>query len=171
MRGVVLSVKIPMMNSLTNILSLMKMKTVVFATFYLETKVQTWDFEADYWLSCHVSPRWSLTCLWWRTAITCIERLCRGVRRGKREESCGESGEREDAAAAMWRTVEWLCVKRGRWRTAVHSPALATRGAQPYTPTVAKWRCFKVSFNSKMASWTRQGTSPGLVRIQGVSWA
>ena len=37
-----------MMNSLTNILSLMKMKTVVFATIYLETKVQTWDFEADY---------------------------------------------------------------------------------------------------------------------------
>ena len=37
------------MNSLTNILSLMKMKTVVvFATFYLETKIQTWDFEADY---------------------------------------------------------------------------------------------------------------------------
>ena len=43
------------------------------------------------------------------------------MRRGEREESCGESGEREDAAAAMWRTVEWLCVKRGRWRTAVHS--------------------------------------------------
>ena len=48
MRGVVPSVKIPMMNSLTNLLSLMKRKTVVFATFYLETKVQTWDFEADY---------------------------------------------------------------------------------------------------------------------------
>ena len=27
------------------------------------------------------------------------------MRRGKREESCGESGEREDAAAARWRTV------------------------------------------------------------------
>ena len=33
MRGVVPSVKIPMMNFLTNLLSLMKMKTFVFATF------------------------------------------------------------------------------------------------------------------------------------------
>ena len=43
------------------------------------------------------------------------------MRRGKREESCRESGQREEAAAARWRTVEWSCVKRGRWRTAVHS--------------------------------------------------
>ena len=46
--------------------------------------------------------------------------------------------EREEAAGGG----QWSCVKRGRGRTAVHSGS----------GNKAKWRCFKVSFNSKMAS-------------------
>ena len=74
--------------------------------------------------------------------------LCIGMRHGKREESCGEIGEREDCSSGELEDSGHV-YSRG-WGQQC-TPALATRGAQPCAPTVAKWRWFLCIWN--MEKW------------------
>ena len=97
MRSVVPTVKIPMMNSLTNFLSLMKMKTFVFARYIWRQRFKLGSLNLII-VSCVTKVELDMpvvtahiSYMYWG--------LCIGMRHGKREESCGKIGEREDSSS------------------------------------------------------------------------